>query len=173
MLARIAHVAIFVIMAIPAVRAQALCPKADAQQFDLESLHSRSTTTVESDLAAFSDSSSAATWRMASTGGIGSDGVAIDGVVLKRNARSDQGKTTVNVVVDLRASDSIVVDLELALVDGVRTLRLGTFDDIPVHCQAIRIEREFKISGDEFQSYQSMGRAPVLRVRRTVRGDGC
>lgn len=112
---------------------------------------------------------------MPASDGIASDGLALDGVSLTRNREAEFGSNvhTFDVVVDLRASDNVVTDLEFAVVDGERSLRLGAFTDITIRCQAMSVSRKFSISDHDFASFFAADRAPMLRVKRTTRGDGC
>ena len=190
MLARVSHVTMFVMLTwcflvagTQTATAQALCPqadvrpfsKADVLAFDAGFLHDPKTITVETDLRAFGGTLPGGTWRMPSPGGLAWDGLALEGVSFTRNTEPEFGPTshTFDVVVDLRAWDSIVTDLELVVVDGERSLRLGTLTGIALHCAATSVSRTFSISDHDFVSFFAAGRAPTLRVRRTTRADGC
>jgi hypothetical protein len=162
--------------------AQALCPwsdgrafNADARTFEVEVPRAKDTRTVEADLAALRGTLPGGTWRMPSSGGIASDGLALEGVSLTRNTEAGSGSNvhTFDIVVDLRASARILVDLELVVVDGERRLPLGAFTDIAVRCEAKSVSRKFSIADSDFASFFAAGRAPTLRVKRTTLLDGC
>jgi hypothetical protein len=155
--------------------AQALCPENDVQAFDAGFLRAPKPITVEADLRGLGDMLPGGTWRMPASGGIASDGLALEGVSLTRNMETEIGSNvhTFDVLVDLRASENLVADLELVVVDGERSLRLGAFTDVAIRCQALSVSRKFSISDDDFVSFFAAGRSPTLRVKRTTRGDGC
>ena len=155
--------------------AQALCPEAYVQTFDAGFLRAPKSITVEADLGGFGDTLPGGTWRMPASGGIASDGVALEGVSLTQSTKPEFGSNvhTFDVVVDLRASDNVVTDLEFVVVDGERSLRLGAFTDIIIRCQAISVSRKFSISDHDFMAFFAAGRTPTLRVKRTTRVDGC
>jgi hypothetical protein len=156
-------------------KAQALCPQADVRGFAVEFPRAPYTTTVEADLRAFGDTLPGGTWRMPVSGGIASDGLALEGVSLTRSTEPGFGSNvhTFDVVVDLRASDNVVTDLEFVVVDGERSLRLGAFTDITIRCQAMSVSRKFSISDLDFVSFFAAGRTPKLRVKTTTLVAGC
>jgi hypothetical protein len=147
--------------------AQALCPQANVKDSEVEIPVAPYTMTLEADVRALGDTLPGGTWRMPVSGGIAPDGLALEGVSFTRNDH------TFDVVVDLRASDNLVADLEFVVVDGQRTLRLGAFTEITIGCQALSVSRKFSISDYDFVSFFAAGRAPTLRVKRTTRADGC
>jgi len=147
--------------------AQALCPEAVAPGFQLQLPHAPSIVTVEADLAAVGGTLPGSTWRMPLSGGIAADGLMLEGVTFTRKAHA------FDVVVELRASDRILVGLEFVLVDGERTLRLGAFTDIAVRCEAKSVSQTISISDDDFATFFAGGRAPTLRVKRTAVVGGC
>lgn len=179
MRARVSHGTMFVTLAwcviVAGTRtaaAQALCPKADVLGLDAGLLRAPETITVEADLRALGGTPPGGTWRMPSSGGLASDGLALEGVSFTRNKEPLPGSTihTYEVVVDLRAWESIVTDLEFVLVDGERRLRLGAFTGIVLHCEAKSVSRTFSITDHDFVSFFARGRAPKLRVERTTGG---
>jgi len=190
MLARVSNVRIFVMLTwcfvvagAQTATAQALCPEAevrpfreaDVRAFDAGFLRNPKTITVETDLRALGDTLPGSAWRMPNPGGLAWDGVALEGVSFTRNTEPEFGPNfhTFDVVVDLRAWDSIVTDLEFVLVDGERSLRLGAFTGIALRCEATSVSRTFLITDQDFVSFFAGGRAPALRVKRTTRADGC
>ena len=182
MLARVSHATIFVMLSLCFVvagtrtaTAQALCPKADVLAFDAGFLRGAKAITVETDLRAFGGTLPGGTWRMPSPGGPAWDGLALEGVSFTRNTEREVGPDfhTFDVVVDLRAWDSIVTDLEFVVVDGERSLRLGALTDIAVRCEATSVSRTFSITDQDFASFFTGGRTPTLRVKRTTHADGC
>jgi hypothetical protein len=191
MLARVAQVTTIVMVAGCLVtagsrdaRAQALCPQADARhfreldevsQFEVRVPHAPETKTIEADLASLRDTLPGSTWRMANFDGISSDGLALEGVSLTRTPAPGIGSNThtFEVAVDLRASDRILVELELVLIDGERRLPLAALNDIPVRCEAKSVPLKISISDDDFASFFAAGRAPELRVKRTTIVNGC
>jgi hypothetical protein len=182
MLARVAHLAMFLLMTwclvaagTPPATAQALCPEPEAQVFGVRLPSAPYVLTVEADLAALGGTRPGDTWRMPVSGGIAPDGLALEAVSFTRNAASKLGSSdhTFDVVVELRASDRILVGLEFVVVDGERSLALGRFKDIPVRCEAKRVSQTFSISDHDFVSYFAGGRAPTLRIKRTSVVGGC
>jgi hypothetical protein len=155
--------------------AQALCSEAADRGFEVQFPAAPHTMTVEADLAAFGGTLPGGTWRAPVPGGIASDGLALDAVSFTRNAKPKFGSSshTFDVAVDLRASDSMLVELELVVIDGDRTLRLGVFTDIAVRCEAKRVSQTFSISDHDFVSFFAGGRAPKLRIKRTTFVGGC
>ena len=190
MLARVSHLKLpvmltwcFVVAGAQAATAQALCPKADVrpfredevQAFNAGFLRDPKTITVETDLRALGGTLPGDTWSMPNPGGLAWDGLALEGVSFTRNTEPEFGPNfhTFEVVVDLRAWGSIVTDRELVVVDGERSLRLGAFTGIVLHCAATSVSRTFSITDQDFVSFFAGGRAPTLRVKRTTRADGC
>lgn len=172
--ARVAHVTMFVMvtscLVVAGTRtatAQALCPQANVRNADVEIPLAPYAMTLEADLRALGDTPPGGTWRMPVSGGIASDGLALEGVSFTRNDH------TVDVVVDLRASDNLAVDLDFVVVDGERSLRLGAITEINIGCQALSVSRKFSISDHDFASFFAAGRAPTLRLKRTTRVGGC
>jgi hypothetical protein len=155
--------------------AQALCPKSDVRDFSEGFPRVPSTITVEADFRAFGGTLPGGAWRMPGSGGLAGDGLALEGVSFTRNAKAEQGSSghTFDVVVDLRASDRILVDLEFVVVDGERRLRLGAFTGIAIRCEAKSVSQTFSISDRDFLSFFAGGKAPTLRVTRTGLVDGC
>jgi hypothetical protein len=187
MLARVSHVAVFVMVTgcflaagAQIASAQALCPEVEIRPFSETDVpafatgfpRDPQTITVETDLSAFSPEG---TWRMPNPGRPAPDGLALEGVSFTRNTEPELGANlrTIDVVVDLRAWGSLVTDLELVVVDGERSLRLGAFKDVTLRCQATRVSRTFSITDTDFASFFVGGRPPTLRVKRTTRADGC
>jgi hypothetical protein len=162
--------------------AQLLCPKVDVDRpfreaslvLDAGFPRAPETITVDADLRAFGSTLPGGTWRMPSSGGLASDGLALEGVSF-RNTKSELGSMShaFEVVVDLRAWDSRVTDLELVVVDGERRLRVGAIPGIVIHCEAKSVARTFSITDRDFVSFFAGGRTPTLRVERTTRADGC
>ena len=190
MLARVSHVTIFamvtgcfVLAGTQAATAQALCPQADVRPFSeagvpafgTDFLREPKTITVETDLRALGDTLSGGTWRMQNPGGLAWDNVALEGVSFTRNTDPELGPNfrSFDVVVDLRAWGSFATDLEFVVVDGERSLRLGEFTGITLHCEATKVSRTFSITDHDFVSFFADGSAPTLRVKRTTRADGC
>jgi hypothetical protein len=190
MLARVSHVIMFVMLTgcfllagSRTATAQALCPatdvrpfrEADVPAFDVGFLRDPKTITVETDLRAFGGTLPGGTWRMLIPGGLAWDGVALEGVSFTRNTEPEPGPDfhTFDAVVDLRAWGSMVTDLEFVVVDGERSLRLGAFTGIALHCEATRVSRTFSISDHDFVSFFAGGKAPTLRIKRTTSADGC
>ena len=180
--ARVSRVTTFVILAgclvVAGTRtatAQALCPEANVQAFDAGFLRAAKPITVEADLRGLGDMLPGGTWRMPASGGIASDGLALEDVSFTRNTKPEFGSNLhgFDVTVDLRASENLLIDLEFVVVDGERSLRLGTFKDVAIRCQAMSVSRKVSISDRDFVSIFAAGRAPTLRVKRTTRGDGC
>ncbi len=185
MLARVSNVAVFVMVTgcflaagTQIASAQALCPEVEVRPFSETDVpvfatgfpRDPQTITVETDLRAFGPEG---TWRMPNPGGPAPDGLALEGVSFTRNPEAGTSLHTLDVVVDLRAWGSLVTDLELVVVDGERSLRLGAFKDVTLRCQATRVSRAFSITDRDFASFFAGGRAPTLRVKRTTRPDGC
>jgi len=182
MLARVSHVSMFamaigclVVAGTRTAMAQALCPEYDAGAFEVRIPHAPQIMTVNVDLSALGGTRPGATWRMPVSGGIAFDGIALEGVSFTRNPEGVLGASlhTFDVVVELRASDRILVGLEFVVVDGDRSLALGRFTDIAVRCEAKRVSQVFSISDHDFVSFFSGGRAPTLRVKRTTIVGGC
>ena len=173
----------FVVAGVQAATAQALCPEADVRPFrevevpafDTRFLRDPKTIVLESDLRALGGTLPGGTWRMPNPGGPAWDGLALEGVSFTRETAPELGSNfhTFDVVVDLRAWDSIVTELELVVVDGERSLRLGAFTGIALRCEATSVSRTFSIADHDFTSFFSGGRVPTLRVKRTTRADGC
>jgi hypothetical protein len=189
-LARVLHGTVFVILTwwivlagAQAAMAQALCHEADVRPFretdvlafDAGFLRAPRTITVEADLRGLGDTLPGGTWRMPYPGGLAWDGLALEGVSFTRNTEPKSGADvhTFDVVVDLRAWDSIVTDLEFVLVDGERSLRLGALPNIALRCEATSVSRTLSITDHDFVSFFGAGRAPTLRVKRTTHADGC
>lgn len=186
MRARVSHVIAFVMLTwcfvvagTQTATAQALCPQADVRPFSEEirpfvtgSVRDSKTTTVETDLRTLGGTLPGGTWRMANPGGPAWDGLALEGVSFTRKTEPELGHTF-DVVVDLRAWDSIATDIELIVVDGERSLRLGALTGIVLHCAATSVSRTFSITGPDFESFFAGDRAPTLRIKRTTRADGC
>lgn len=182
MLARFAHVTMFVMVTCCLVAAgtrtataQALCPPTDAGDFEVGVPRAPHAMTVEADLRAFGATLPGGTWRMQVSGGIAYDGLALEGVSLTRRLEPGFGSTvhTFDVAVELRASDRILVDVELVVVDGERSLPLGALTEIPVRCEAKSASRTFTISDRDFASFFGAGNAPKLRIKRTSLVGGC
>lgn len=185
MLARVSHVTMFVMLTwclvVAGTRtatAQVLCPKAaeaDVLGFDPGFLRAPDTITVEADFRAFGGTLPGETWRMPNSGGLASGGLALEGVSFTRNTEPQFGSIfhAFDVVVDLRAWDNVVTDLEFVVVDGERSLRLGVFTGIAIRCEATSVSRTFSIADHDFVAFFAGGRAPTLRVKRTTRADGC
>ena len=190
MLARVSHVAVFVMLTwcfvaagTQTATAQALCPEADVRPFsetdvrpfDTGFLREPTTITVEADLRTFGGTLPGGTWRMPNPGGLARDGLALEAVSFMRNTEPESGPSfhTFDVVVDLRASGSLVTDVEFVVVDGERSLRLGVFTGLALRCEATRVSRTLSITDHDFVSFFAGGRAPMLRVKRTTRADGC
>jgi len=180
--ARVAHVSMFMVVTwclaaagSKTATAQALCPQDAARGFEVEFPAAPHTTTVEANLAALGRTLPEGTWRAPVSGGIAFDGLALEGVSLTRNGKPKLGSSshTLDVVVALRASDNILVDLELVVVDGEQTLRLGAFTGIAVRCEAKSVSQRFSISDHDFASFFAVGRTPTLRVKRTTVVGGC
>jgi hypothetical protein len=165
----------FVVAGTQTAVAQALCPEADGRAFDVGFLRDSKAITVQTELGAFSGTLPGGTWRMSNPSGLAWDGIALEGVSFTRNTEPEFGPNfhTFNVVVDLRAWGSIVTDLEFVIVDGERSLPLGTFTGIAVHCEATSVSRTFLITDQDFVSFFAGDRAATLRVKRTTRADGC
>jgi hypothetical protein len=187
MLARASHVAIlvvvtwcYVVAGTPIATAQALCPEAEARSFseavvpafDKGFQSDPQTISVEADLRALG---SEGTWRMPIPGGPAPDRVALEGVSFTRSTEPELGRNphTFDVEVDLRAWGSLVTDLELVVVDGERSLRLGAFKGIALRCEVARVSRTFSISDHDFALFFAGGKTPTLQVKRTTSPDGC
>jgi hypothetical protein len=153
--------------------AQALCPPTDAQAIELALLRSPETTTVEGDLPG--EMPPGDTWHMPVSPEMASDGLALEGVALTRRLQPGPESTaqTFEIVVEFRAADRILVNVELALIDGKHSLPLGTIKEIPVRCEAKTVSQTMTISAGEFASYFAKGKNPKLRVTRTSFVGGC
>jgi hypothetical protein len=184
MLARVSNLEVlvtltwcFVMAGTQTATAQALCPEAAAEVrgFNAGSLRDAKVITVQTDLGAFSGTLPGGTWRMPNSAGLAWDGIALEGVSFTGNTAGelDPGFHTFRVVVDLRGGGSMVTDLEFVAVDGQRSLPLGTFTGIAVHCEATSVSGTFLITDHDFVSFFARDKAPALRVKRTTRADGC
>jgi hypothetical protein len=173
----------FVVAGTQSATAQALCPEADVRPFsetdvrpfDTAFRREPTTITVEADLRTLGGTLPGGAWRMPNPGGIARDGLALEGVSFTRNTAPEFGTSfhSFDVVVDLRAVDSLVTDLEFVVVDGERSVRLGGFTGLALRCEATRVSRTFFITDHDFVSFLAGGRAPTLRIKRTTRADGC
>lgn len=182
MLARVPQTTMFVMvilgLSVAGTRdaaAQALCPATDATAIQLALQRAPVTTTVEADLGALGEMPPGGTWRMPVSPGIAPDGLAIEGVALTRSRAPGLESTAhgFDVVVDLRASDRILVTVELVLIDGERSLTLGTIKEIPVRCEAKSASLTVTISDRDFESFFAGGKTPRLLVKRTSFVGGC
>lgn len=179
MLERVSHATLsvmvvwcFLVTGTPTARAQALCPDFGAPSFEVGLLRAPDSITVEVELRAFGATPPGGTWRTPISGGVASDGIALEGVSFTRSNEPRFGSTaqTYDVVVDLRAWGSLVTQLEIVVVDGDRLLRLGAFTDVALHCEAKSVARTFSITDRDFMSFFAGGRTPKLRVERTTGG---
>lgn len=184
MRARVSHGTMFVILTVclaagtGAASAQALCPKAAVEPFEGFGAglpRAPETITVDADLRALGTMLPGGTWRMPYSGGLASDGVALEGVSFTRSSRPQFGSTlhTFDVVVDLRAWDNVMTDLEVVVVDGDRSLRLGAITGLDIRCKATSVSRTFSIADRDFVSFFAGGTTPTLRVKRTTMVGGC
>lgn len=181
MLARVSNRGIFAMLAFcfamagtRTATAQALCAVADVHAFDAGFLRDSKTIMVQTDLGAFRGTLPGGTWRM-NPGGPAWDGIALEGVSFTQNPEAETGANfhTFHVEVALRAWGSVVTDLEFIAIDGERSLSLGTLPAITVHCEATSVTGKLSITDRDFVAFFAGEKAPMLRVRRTTRPDGC